>query len=26
LDQYVELKRLNDLGVKTVSAPPKVTN
>jgi len=26
LDQYVELQRLNDLGVKTVSAPPKVTN
>lgn len=26
LDQYVELKRLNDLGVKTVAAPPKVTN
>ena len=26
LDKYVELKRLNDLGVKTVSAPPKVTN
>ena len=26
LDQYIELKRLNDLGVKTVSAPPKVTN
>lgn len=26
LDQYVELKRLNDLGVKTVSAPSKVTN
>ena len=26
LDQYVESKRLNDLGVKTVSAPPKVTN
>jgi hypothetical protein len=26
LDQFVELKRLNDLGVKTVSAPPEGTN